>query len=308
MSRIVSTILALLLVALFHPVSADSPTTPPVTPSPVGESTETSYNPAGTASRSSLALISARRADPEFPGFLLGMQAAAIHRTGSPLNVAPLSAGSLEEQAEVIRRRGVDTVLVDAPDGTEGRPLVEQLRREGLRAALITSAIPRGERIPMVLDSPLYLATRMAETAIHTVGGEDEGPVWYIEPKEEERDEETHGRIRRAFLQSFDAMAPHIIVQAFDPSATPPDETSPEVICILPPADGLDVIDRLRRRYPDARLIIAGQSDALRRAHEEGHFDVRVRPDYIGILGQSMRELVAPSQIPPFIPAAADFR
>lgn len=281
---------------------------PPVTPASVDAATETAYNASGTRSDSSLGLVSTRRGDPDFRGFLLGMQAAAIFRGGSPLNVAPLSAGSLAEQVEHLRGRGVETFLVDAPDGAEGRGIVDDLRAGGLGAGLITRSIPRGDRIPTVVNSPLQFATRMAEIAIQTVGGREEGPVWYIEPGWADRQKVDYPRVRRAFLQSFDAMAPHIIVQPLEPAGDPPGEAAPRVICILPPADGLGLLEELRRDYPKARIIVSGQSDDLRRAHEEGLLDIRIRPDYLGIMSQLMREISAPGFVPPFIPAGADFR
>lgn len=287
----------------------DSATSPSSTQVNVITSTETAYNAQGTTSPSRFALISTRREDPEFRGFLLGLQAAAIDEFGAPLNVAPLTAKTLEEQADALQGAGVELFIVDSPDPADAKAFFESSADSGRRATLITQDLPKGYRPPYVVDSPFYYGEVASEEAIRTHGNVSV-TVAVIGAAEAMASEEPTD-LRQSWLQFkrvMDHVAPNIKLEPIDPETYQPGFQRPQIVAALTRLDSVKYSGRLRSVFPDSTIILMGESDQLRRDFEQGLFDVRVRPDYIRLLVNAVREERRSFEMPIILRPAAERR
>lgn len=268
---------------------------------PVG--LETGYNAAGTVSSSKLGLISTRRDDVEYPGFLLGLQGAAMARTGSPLNVAPLAVKSLEDQALLLRDRGVQTLLIDSPDPAKAQLFMGMARTLKLETVLISDTIPSLPGLRFVVDAEYYLGERIGEEAARSAGNNDV-TVWYVAaPAVTEQEKQ----LEAGFLQPFKVSAPKVKLERVAPGSLAPTLAPPAVIAFLKPADALAGLPGLRAQFPSTRLIAPGESEALVKLFRAKAFDVRVRPDYERLLMQALAEAKQKSEFPPLMRPTVDF-
>lgn len=275
--------------------------TPPAPPEP-----ETAYNPAGTESPLPVGLISFRRGEPGHQGFLLGMQQAVLAREEKPLNVAPLDAETPEEQLEVLRRRGVTTFLLDAPDANEARDFLQKTQPLALQTVLITARAPDWRTPPLVLNSPALLAQRAGVEAIRVTGNE-EVPVAYVAPGPEDNLQGARPEdVERLFLQDFRGAAPKVELIRLDPEQEEAETDAPVAVCLLTEALTEKWMKAVRERFPDAVLIGTGESPAVMEAVEEGILDVRIRPDYQHLYEAARREAAHRSEFPAIAASAAD--
>ncbi len=268
---------------------------------------ETRYNPKGTLSTSAVGLVSLRRDAADYPAFLLGLQDAAIASSGSPLNVAPLSADTPQEQVDLLAARGVSTFLVDSPHPMEAEALIQRNREGGRTMVLIAQALPRGFFPPLVVDTPILHAERAGEESIRLVGNNPVTIAYIYENYPEELPtEDLGGAILRAFRRPFDNVAPEINLEAFDPARHLDPGNPPAVVVALTAEDSARHALTLRERFPDSRLVLVGESPEVLAACERGDIDVRVRPDYARLLAFAMSEAREKSPVPLVLHGTAD--
>lgn len=261
--------------------------------------TETGYNPRGTQSSSKIGLISVRRDDPSYANFLLGMQQAAIKTMGAPLNVAPLSAETLAEQAEVLTARGVEVLLVDSPDPADAEAFFKRARFLQRQAAMICSVFPRGSSPPLVLASPILYGERAGEEAIRFVGNTTVEVVYVIGKAEStEPIEDFNSKVRDVMLRPFANVAQKITVTAIDPDTYTPGLVPPAVVVVPTSADSTLLAPTLRKKFPDSKIVAVGESPEVVKAFEEKQIDVRVRPDYQRLLTFAIQEARQKSTMP----------
>jgi hypothetical protein len=295
---------ALLLVTLSSftvSVAADRAETEyqPIGPPPglLQPAVETHYNPQGTVSESRLALLTVRREDKEYPGFLLGIQDAATRMGEEPLQVAPFSKESLSDQHSLLRSRGAEVFLIDAPNPAEAMRFLQNTGFLEINSVLISQDVVKGPRPPMVIYSPVYVAERAGEEAIRQIG-DVEKTVAYVPPTtSDEKERET---ILKMFRKPFDLVAPKVKLAPIS------EAQDPAVVVALTPEDSAALLKQGRKKYPNAKIILTGESDELREAFEAGAYDVRIRPDYNLILGYALREAKQRSEMPPVALPTAD--
>ncbi len=270
-----------------------------------GVNTETSYNPEGTFSNSTIGLLSTRRAAPEYPNFLLGLQNAAMQHKNNALHVAPLSAESLADQAGILRPRGVKTFIVDSPDPAKAKEFFEASKLLERQAVLVTEKLPTDYYPPSVVNSPVIYGERVGEAAIRMVGN-NEVEVGYILGGEV--NSTMQSSIMRSFLKPFDNVAPKIKLVELDPGSPSQSLVPPSVVCVLTAEASRSLAPMLRESYPDSRIVCVGQSPEVVAAYENGLIDMRVRPDYDRILLNALREARQKSDMPIIVHPAADKR
>ncbi len=276
--------------------------TPPAPPEP-----ETAYNPAGTESSLPAGLISFRRDEKGHRGFLLGMQAAALATSEEPINVAPLSAETPEEQLDVLRRRGVSVFLLDAPDAVKAREFLEKTQPLALQTVLVSARVPDWRTPPIVVSSPAQLAERAGEAAIRHTGNEEVVVAYVLPPS----GETTHGGvisadIEKLFLQGFRGAAPLVELLELDPADEERELDTPAAVCLLTESVTEEWMEALRERFPDTFLIGTGETPAIAEAAEEGLLDARVRPDYGRLYDAAMREARQRSEFPAVVAPTID--
>ncbi len=270
-------------------------------------STETRYNAKGTTSSSKNGLISTRRDQVEFAAFLLGMQDSSIRMGKTPLNVAPITARTLQEQVDVLSKRGVEIFLVDAPDPTEITPFIKSSEFVQRKFALISKTLPRGVNPPVVVDTPIMYGERVGEAAIRLVGNNAVQVAYVLDEVNEDLSiRDLKEGILQTFEKPFKNVAPEIELTKLDLNAYTESLTPPEVVCILSPEDSKKWALKLRSMFPDARLICVGESPEVISAYNQGLIDIRVRPDYDRIYSNAIREVHMKSQMPIILQKAAD--
>lgn len=284
----------------YNPATKTASPTPTI---PAGVSTETTYNPGGTWSSSKTGLISTRRDTPEFPAFLVGMQDASLRRFGSALNVATDEAGTLGEQAEQLSKRGVTTLIVDAPDPDEAKEFMERARLLGRSAVLVSEELPRGYHPPVVVHSPILLGERIGEEAIRLVGNVDVEIAYVIGEDMEGRDRE---RLLQTFRKPFGNVAPKIQLKEIDPMTYTPGMIPPAVVCVLTGELSGKFAPVLQQKFPETRIVVAGEHPNTVAAMEEGLVDIRLRPDYDRLLVQAIQESRKKSDLPIILQAVAE--
>ncbi|CAN5366711.1 hypothetical protein BH09SUM1_BH09SUM1_19750 [soil metagenome] len=265
-------------------------------------SAETGYNALGTDSKSTIGLISTRRDDAEFTGFLEGMQWASIKMMKAPLNVAPTAAKSLEEQVVELKARGVTTFIVDSPKPDDAKQFLTNAKIVGLNVVLISETHPEGMVIPYVMV-PVYYGERAAEEAIRKVGDVDVAVGYVLDPK---MDKKTRDQVLEAFNRPFSLVAKKIRVIEYDPR-NPRATELPAVICLLSKEDTIKHLEAVRQGARTKIIIGIGESPMIRRALSIRQLDIRLRPDYVSILSAAIAESKAKSQMPPMFPPTADY-
>lgn len=267
---------------------------------------ETSYNPAGTITDSKYALISTRRDDPEFPGFQLGLQAAAIAATGKPLAVAPLSEKDLLAQHQALIGRGAQVFLVDSPDPQKAAGFFQTGRFLEINAVLIAASQPNGFNPPIVLAPNHYTAERVGEEAIRRVGN-TAVKVAYLPPTELPAGADA-GALTEMFRKPFGLVAGKIELLELPKNPADAVAKDPAVVCALTPADGRRELTTLTKSFAKAKLVVPGESEAVRKAFADGLVAVRVHPDYARLFQSAVHEAEKRTDIPPVVPPVADVK
>jgi len=268
---------------------------------------ETRYNALGTKSGGRIGLVSSRRDELGYRGFLMGIQAAAIKREGVPLNVAPLAKLSLADQAAELADRGVELFLVDAPDPAEAKEFAENSKVLGRKFALLTHSLPRGYSPPLVVDTPVLHAERAGEEAIRLVGNTEVKVVYILgDHASNSPVENLRESIRANFLKPFRNVASKIDVQELDLAAPTDALVQPAAVVCLTETDSNTIGLTLREKFPQSKIILVGETPAIVDAFEKKRIDIRVRPDYARLLDNALREAGTKSQMPTILQPTID--
>lgn len=277
--------------------------------------TETGYNPRGTHSPSHIALLSPRREEPEFTGFLLGIQGAAIELTGGPLNVAPLSASPLEDQYKLLRERGATVFLLDAPQRGQAADFLRNAAFLEIELGIITQELTGfAARFPTVVYPAPYTAELSAKEIIRILG-DGEKTVGYVKPSPApgKGDAESFQQLVTAFERPFLPInlrqpEPGFSVVPVDLDKPAEEQPTLDAIAALTPGDSARLLQVARRYFPQAKVVLTGESVTLRRAFDQGRFDVRIHPDYHGLMTQILAELEEKSSAQPTVLPVAQTR
>lgn len=258
--------------------------------------TETHYNPLGTTSESNVGLISTRRDELSHQGFLLGMQDAALRIAGKALNVAPLTALTLEEQADALKSRGVEIFLIDSPRAADARRFIESAKLLGMQTVLITDEIPAdGLQTATLANLPVRTAQVSARVALSILGGKA-GTVVYLLTDDEVPDEKTRTGMREAFHAVFAEFRKDIDVVEPSEDRDLKLKPGPVVICALTPRDS-SRLEGLASIAPGTMLVCVGESPGVMGAAESGAFNYRVRPNYEQIYRTAIEQAKKPSGV-----------
>jgi ABC-type sugar transport system substrate-binding protein len=270
----------------------NAPTLASDTMVPIGPkgSLETTYNPLGTTSESNFALISNRRGEPTFQGFLAGMQTESLRLTGKALNVAPLSAESLEQQAEVLKQRGVDSFIVDSPRAADAATFLKNSKLLAMKIVLITREAPEGDLVyPTVVDQSISSGGPAATRVCAELGSGD-GRVLYLLGESPEQSPAARQQLKETFLAGLrDAKGKEDVTEVNDNVAVKPTDVK-TVFCALTPWDTSAIV-AYRTDFKDAIFFGAGESPAIQGLTAEGLLQYRIFPDHGRLFGEALRRM-----------------